>query len=67
MKKAMIIAGKRTPIGTFLGSLSQVSAVDLGAAAIKGALAASKLQPSAVSEVIMGNVISTGLGQNPAR
>ena len=66
MKKAMILGGKRTPIGSFLGSLSSVSAVDLGGQAVKAAIGASKLGPG-VSEVIVGNVISAGLGQNPAR
>jgi acetyl-CoA C-acetyltransferase len=62
-----IVAAARTPIGSFLGSLSSVSATRLGAAAIQGALRRAKLAPDAVQEVFMGNVLSAGLGQAPAR
>jgi acetyl-CoA C-acetyltransferase len=62
-----IASAARTPIGAFLGSLSAVRAPDLGAAAIKGALARAKLAPAAVEEVFMGNVLSAGVGQAPAR
>ncbi len=62
-----IAAAARTPIGAFLGSLSAVRAPHLGAAAIKGALARAGLAPEAVGEVFMGNVLSAGIGQAPAR
>jgi acetyl-CoA C-acetyltransferase len=62
-----VVAAARTPIGAFLGSLSTVRAPDLGATAIKGALARAKLAPDAVEEVFVGNVLSAGIGQAPAR
>jgi len=62
-----VVAAARTPIGAFLGSLSSLRAPDLGATAIKGALARAKLAPDAVHEVFMGNVLSAGIGQAPAR
>jgi acetyl-CoA C-acetyltransferase len=67
MNKTVIVAAKRTPIGSFQGSLSGLSAVDLGACVIKDIISASKIDASLVDEVIMGNVISSGLGQAPAR
>jgi acetyl-CoA C-acetyltransferase len=63
----VIVAAKRTPMGGFQGSLAPLSAPQLGAAAIKAALAQSGVDGSAVSEVIMGNVLPAGLGQAPAR
>ncbi len=66
-KKIVIVAAARTPIGSFMGALSTVPAPLLGAAAIKGALAKINLEPSLVSEVIMGNVVQAGVGQAPAR
>ena len=66
-KKVVIVAAVRTPIGSFMGSLSTVAAPLLGAAAIKGALNKINLDPSLVDEVIMGNVIQAGVGQAPAR
>ena len=66
-KKIVIVSAVRTPIGSFMGSLSTVSAPNLGAAAIKGALAKINLNPSLVDEVIMGNVVQAGVGQAPAR
>lgn len=66
-KKIVIVAAARTPIGSFMGALSTVPAPLLGAAAIKGALAKINLDPSLVSEVIMGNVVQAGVGQAPAR
>ena len=63
----VIVAAKRTPMGGFQGCLSDVSAPNLGAIAIKAALAQSGLQGSDVQEVIMGNVLPAGLGQAPAR
>jgi acetyl-CoA C-acetyltransferase len=62
-----VVSAARTPIGAFLGSLSSVRAPDLGATAMKGALARAKLAPDAVEEVFMGNVLSAGIGQAPAR
>jgi acetyl-CoA C-acetyltransferase len=62
-----VVAAARTPIGTFLGSLAAVRAPDLGAVAIKGALARAKLPADVVQEVFMGNVLSAGIGQAPAR
>jgi acetyl-CoA C-acetyltransferase len=62
-----VVAAARTPIGAFLGSLSTLRAPDLGAVAIKGALARAKLAPDAIQEVFMGNVLSAGIGQAPAR
>ncbi len=62
-----VVAAARTPIGAFLGSLSSVRAPDLGATAIKGALARAKVPADAVQEVFMGNVLSAGIGQAPAR
>ncbi len=67
MKNVVIVGASRTPMGGFHGELSQVSATDLGGAAIKGAIDDAKLNLSDVNEVIMGNVLSAGLGQAPAR
>jgi len=67
MKDVIIAAATRTPIGAFQGALSPATAPQLGAAAIKGALAAANLPPAAVHEVIMGCVLPAGLGQAPAR
>ncbi len=66
-KKVVIVSAVRTPIGSFMGGLSSVSATQLGAAAIKGALDKIKLDPNLVDEVFMGNVLQAGLGQAPAR
>ena len=62
-----IVSAARTPIGAFLGTLSAVRAPALGATAIQGALKRAKLAPDAVEEVFMGNVLSAGIGQAPAR
>jgi len=62
-----VVSAARTPIGAFLGALSSQRAPELGAVAIKGALARAKLAPDAVQEVFMGNVLSAGIGQAPAR
>ena len=62
-----VVSAARTPIGAFLGSLSSLRAPDLGAIAMKGALARARLAPDAVQEVFMGNVLSAGIGQAPAR
>ena len=67
MKKVVITSAKRTPIGAFGGSLSSFSASQLGSLAIKGVLEDSKLAPEEVDEVILGNVLTAGMGQAPAR
>ena len=67
MKNVVIVAAKRTPIGSFGGSLSSVPATKLGAAAIKGALESIDLNPNLIEEVFMGNVLQANLGQAPAK
>jgi acetyl-CoA C-acetyltransferase len=67
LKNVVISAAKRTPIGSFQGSISSVSGPDLGAKVIGGILEEMVLDPSSVNEVIMGNVLAAGLGQAPAR
>ncbi|MDB9725721.1 acetyl-CoA C-acyltransferase [Salibacteraceae bacterium] len=67
MKEVYIVSAVRTPIGSFMGSLSSVPAPKLGAAAIKGALEKGGVDPKIIDEVIMGNVMSANLGQAPAR
>jgi acetyl-CoA C-acetyltransferase len=62
-----IVSATRTPIGAYLGALSSVSAPRLGATAIKAALERAKVAPELVGEVFMGNVLSAGIGQAPAR
>jgi len=66
-KEIVIVSAARTPIGSFLGNLSQISATKLGSIAIKGALAKIDLDPDLVQEVLMGNVVQAGEGQAPAR
>lgn len=66
-KEVVIVAAARTPIGSFMGSLSSLSATQLGSTAIKGALEKINLDPSKVQEVFMGNVVQAGVGQAPAR
>ena len=66
-KDVVIVSAVRTPIGSFLGSLSTISAPRLGAIAIKGALDKINLKPELVEEVLMGNVVQAGTGQAPAR
>lgn len=66
-KEVYIISAVRTPLGSFGGKLSSLTAIELGSIAIKGALAKSGISPEAVNEVFMGNVISANLGQAPAR
>ncbi len=66
-KEVVIVAAVRTPIGSFMGSLSSLTATQLGSAAIKGALEKISLDPNLVQEVIMGNVVQAGVGQAPAR
>lgn len=67
MKEVYIVSAARTPIGSFGGSLSAISATELGSIAIKGALERAGIDPKEVDEVLMGNVISANLGQAPAR
>ncbi|WP_369752129.1 acetyl-CoA C-acyltransferase [Flavobacterium sp. WC2409] len=66
-KRVVIVSAVRTPIGSFMGGLSTVSAPKLGAIAIKGALDKINLDPNLVDEVFMGNVVQAGVGQAPAR
>ena len=63
----VIVAGVRTPIGAMGGALASVSAPQLGAACIRALIARTRVSPEQINDVIMGNVISAGLGQNPAR
>ncbi|MFT4669889.1 MAG: acetyl-CoA C-acetyltransferase [Ulvibacter sp.] len=66
-KEVVIVSAVRTPIGSFMGSLSSLTATQLGSAAIKGALDTINLDPTLVQEVFMGNVVQAGVGQAPAR
>lgn len=66
-KEVVIVSAARTPIGSFLGSLSSIPATKLGSIAIKGALEKINLKPELVEEVLMGNVVQAGVGQAPAR
>src|SRR5438093_11149785 len=65
--EVVIISGCRTPVGKFQGSLSELSAPQLGAIVVREAVKRANLDPKQVDECIMGNVVSAGLGQNPAR
>lgn len=67
MSDIAIVSATRTPVGNFLGALSTVSAVELGTVAIKEALARISLKATDVDEVILGQVLTAGVGQNPAR
>ncbi|CAI9397766.1 MULTISPECIES: acetyl-CoA C-acetyltransferase [Citrobacter] len=67
MKNCVIVSAARTAIGSFNGALATTSAIDLGATVISAALERAQLDPQRVDEVIMGNVLQAGLGQNPAR
>ena len=67
MKEVVIVSAVRTPMGSFGGSLSTVSATQLGAIAIKGALQKINLNPNEIEEVYMGNVLQANLGQAPAK
>lgn len=66
-KEVYIVSAVRTPIGSFMGALSSVLATALGTVAIKGAIDKAGIDPSAIDEVFMGNVLQAGLGQAPAR
>jgi acetyl-CoA C-acetyltransferase len=67
LKNVYLAGGVRTPLGAYLGSLADLSAAQLGAHAVRGALDAACVKPGDVDEVFMGNVIAAGLGQNVAR
>lgn len=67
MREVVIVGAARTPIGNFGGSLAEVSAVQLGVTAAKAAMERAGINPDQVDDVIIGNILSTGLGQNPAR
>src|SRR5512146_2863579 len=67
LEDVVIISGVRTPVGKFQGSLSEFSATQLGAMVVREAVKRANLDPQQVDECIMGNVVSAGLGQNPAR
>jgi len=67
MEEVVIISGCRTAVGKFQGSLADLSAPQLGAVAVREAVRRAGIEPAQVDECIMGNVISAGLGQNPAR
>ncbi|AKD56203.1 acetyl-CoA C-acyltransferase [Spirosoma radiotolerans] len=67
MNEVVIVSAVRTPIGSFGGVLSTLSATDLGAAAIRGALSRAGVQPDQIQEVYMGNVVSANVGQAPAK
>lgn len=67
MEEVVIVSAARTPVGKFQGALSGFSATQLGAIAVREAVKRAKLDPAKVDECIMGNVVSAGLGQNPAR
>lgn len=67
MKNSVIVSAARTAIGNFNGALATTSAIDLGVTVVNAALERAQLDPQRVDEVIMGNVLQAGLGQNPAR
>lgn len=67
MQRAVIVSAARTPIGGLLGGLSPLTAPQLGAAVVREVVARAGLQPAQVQEVILGNVLQAGVGQNPAR
>src|SRR5438105_13972401 len=67
MERAVILEGARTPVGRFLGSFSEVPAVDLGVHAVKAALGRAKVSPADVDELVFGHARQAGNGPNPAR
>src|SRR4030088_2138164 len=67
LDEVVIISGCRTPVGKFQGSLSDLSATQLGAIVVREAVKRANLDPKLIDECLMGNVVSAGLGQNPAR
>ena len=66
-REPVIVQSCRTPIGKFLGALSSLSAPDLGALVVENLIAKAGVEPQCFDEVIMGNVVGTGVGQAPAR
>ena len=67
LENPVILSAVRTPVGKFQGGLSSLTAPQLGAKAVAEAVRRAGIEPAAVDEVIMGNVVQAGLGQNPAR
>src|SRR5215213_7068479 len=67
MRDSVIVSAARTPSGKFLGALKQFTAPELGAMAVREAVARAGIDPARVDECIMGNVLQAGVGQNPAR
>src|SRR5712675_2608506 len=67
MRESVIVSAVRTPTGKFLGALKSLSATQLGALVVAEAVRRARIDPAIVDECIMGNVVSAGLGQNPAR
>ena len=67
MQDVVIVAAKRTAIGCFQGSLANITAVELGSAVIRSLLSSSGINAADIDEVIMGQVLTSGCGQNPAR
>jgi acetyl-CoA C-acetyltransferase len=67
MKSVVIVSAKRTAIGSYLGAFTNASPIDLGVTVVKAALEAANVKPEQVDNLIFGNVLSAGLGQNPAR
>ncbi len=67
MRESVIVSAVRTPTGKFLGALKELSATDLGALVVRDAVRRAGIDPAAVNECIMGNVVSAGIGQAPAR
>src|ERR671920_1045175 len=67
MTESVIVSAVRTPTGKFLGSLKDFSATELGALVVREAVRRAQIDPALVDECILGNVVSAGLGQNPAR
>ena len=67
MTKAVIVAAARTPVGSFLGSFANIPAHDLGAAVLQEVVSRAGIDPAEVSETILGQVLTAGQGQNPAR
>ena len=67
MKDVVIVAAVRTPVGKFQGALAEMTAVQLGAIAVREAVRRAGIDPATVDECLMGCVLPAGLGQNPAR
>ena len=67
LQNVVIVAAKRTPIGSFMGGLKDLSAPTLGKAAAQGAISACQIDPTEIEEVYMGCVLQGGMGQAPAR